>query len=69
MTVDLQKIVKLSEKLQGYGDTDYEVKELSNDECKILDTICFECTRCNHWFHQRENANLKGSEWFCKDCK
>ena len=68
MTVDLSKIAALAERLQGYGDPDYETLELSQDECKALDTLVFECTRCNHWYHQRENANRDGAEWYCKEC-
>lgn len=69
MGVDLNKITRLADRLYGYGDVDYEVEKLSADECKALDTICFECTRCNHWYHQRENANRNGAEWYCKECQ
>lgn len=65
--VDLGKITALAERLQGYGDVDYEVNELTIEENRALDIIVFECPVCNHWFHQRENANPDG-EWICKEC-
>ena len=58
----------LAERLQGYGDVDHEVAELSQAECLELDSIAFECVSCNHWFHQRDNAKPNGTEWTCRDC-
>ena len=68
MTPPRPSILQLAERLQGYGDENHEVPELSIDECKELDSIVFECSGCNHWFHQRENVTKDGAEWLCADC-
>lgn len=61
-------IQRLAERLQGCGDVDHEVAELSHEECLELDFIAFECQGCNHWFHQRENATKDAAAWLCREC-
>lgn len=68
MTPPRPSVFQLAERLQAYGDEQYEVPELSAEECKELDSIVFECSGCNQWFHQRDNATKNGAEWFCADC-
>lgn len=62
-------VIALAERLFGNGDVDYEVQELSLEECRELDTLVFECRQCNNWFYQRDNATPDGAEWICKECK
>jgi len=61
-------IQKLAERLISSDDADHEVSELSHEECLELDSIAFECQRCNLWFHQRDNATKNDPEWICKGC-
>lgn len=73
MTVPSPKIMVLAQRLQAGFGTDIglsdEIEALSLKEAKQLDTIVFECSVCNHWFHQRDNATPDAAEWTCKECK
>lgn len=64
------KVLNLAERLICSFGTELsdEVDALSAIECQQLDMIAFECAVCNHWYHQRDNANPKASRWECKDC-
>lgn len=72
MTVDISKIVELANRLEAGFGTDTElgdvIDNLSKDECKLLDTLVFECDVCNHWFRQRDNATPNNARWECKEC-
>lgn len=59
-----EKLVASSDGGRDYWD---DLEELSQDERVALDSIAFECTSCNQWFMQFENASPDG-EWTCKDC-
>lgn len=60
--------MELADRLISFDDQKHEVSDLSEEECKELDSVAFECCSCNHWFHQRDNATPDGDQWECKEC-
>jgi len=64
------KIISLAERLVAscQGDENYEVDELTLEECKELDFLVFECQGCNQWFRQHDNATRDEPEWLCREC-
>lgn len=51
----------------GYdGDVD-DIGDLTSDECKQLDDLCFECVNCNWWCAESEKNDVD-DEWMCDQC-
>ena len=70
MTPPSLKIQKLAESLIGTcGREDQDVIEtLTQEECKQLDHLAFECEQCNWWFSQAERDKSYADGWRCIGC-
>jgi hypothetical protein len=51
----------------GANDAD-EVSDMPLEECRVLDTMVFECTTCNQWFDITEQHEDESGQWVCTDC-
>lgn len=58
---------KLIASCDGGRDYQDEVEALTQEECKMLDSMALECCTCNQWFAASEMIDT-GSQWECSDC-
>jgi hypothetical protein len=65
------KVRRLSNRLiascDGGRDESDEVAALTQEECKLLDTMALECSVCNQWSDAHEFKDT-GGQWVCNDC-
>jgi len=45
-----------------------ELEALTQEECRALDTIAFECAVCNHWFPVVQMHDPSAAQFTCKEC-
>lgn len=60
---------KLVASCDGGRDEADEVEALSLDECKVLDSMAFECSHCNQWYAVADRTEDSAGQWCCTDCE
>jgi hypothetical protein len=65
-----QKLEYTTDTLEELAEKDDEIAEVGDNKefLKYFDSMIFNCTTCNWWKRQRENATPDAAEWQCQEC-